>query len=73
MASARDLLSRIRSVARALVAAVRVRRPAMIGTPPSQRGLWHDPVVHARDLAKRCFVPPDQYTTTSLELRMRRP
>jgi hypothetical protein len=29
------------------------RRPAMIGTPPSQRPMWHDPAEHARDFAER--------------------
>ncbi len=27
--------------------------PAMIGTPPSARPLWHDPAAHARDFAHR--------------------
>jgi hypothetical protein len=29
------------------------RKPAMIGTPPSQRPMWHDPAAHARDFAER--------------------
>jgi hypothetical protein len=29
------------------------RKPAMIGTPPSRRPLWHDPAAHARDFAER--------------------
>ena len=67
MASARDLLSRIKSVARTLAATVRVWRPAMIGALPSQRPPWHDPAAHARDFAERYFVPLDQYTTIRLE------
>jgi hypothetical protein len=29
------------------------RKPVMIGTPPSQRPLWHDPKAHAKDFALR--------------------
>jgi hypothetical protein len=29
------------------------RKPAMIGTPPSQRPMWHDPAVHAKDFSLR--------------------
>ncbi len=29
------------------------RKPAMIGTPPSARPMWHDPAAHARDFAER--------------------
>lgn len=29
------------------------RKPAMIGTPPSWRPMWHDPAAHARDFAER--------------------
>jgi hypothetical protein len=29
------------------------RKPAMIGTPPSQRPMWPDPAAHARDFAHR--------------------
>jgi hypothetical protein len=29
------------------------RKPGMIGTPPSQRPMWHDPAAHARDFAER--------------------
>jgi hypothetical protein len=29
------------------------RKPAMIGTPPSQRLMWHHPAAHARDFAER--------------------
>jgi hypothetical protein len=29
------------------------RKPAMIGTPPSERPMWHDPAAHARDFAER--------------------
>jgi hypothetical protein len=51
MASPRDLFSRIKAAARKLAA--RFRPPAMIGTPPSQRPLWHDPAAHARDFSER--------------------
>ncbi len=29
------------------------RKPAMIGTPPSARPMWHDPAAHARGFAER--------------------
>ncbi len=29
------------------------RKPAMIGTPPSQRGMWPDTAAHARDFSVR--------------------
>ena len=29
------------------------RKPGMIGTPPSQWSMWHDPAAHARDFARR--------------------
>src|SRR5208282_1774820 len=35
------------------------RRPAMIGTPPSARPMWHDPAAHARDFAERYAEPMD--------------
>jgi hypothetical protein len=40
----RNLFKRIREL---------FRKPAMIGTPPSARPMWHDPAVHARDFAER--------------------
>jgi hypothetical protein len=43
------------------------RKPAMIGAPPSQRQMWHDPAAHAKDFAERYFVPLDQYTTIRME------
>ena len=33
------------------------RKPGMIGTPPSQRPMWHDPAAHARDFAERYAEP----------------
>jgi hypothetical protein len=33
------------------------RNPAMIGTPPSERLMWHDPAEHARDFAERYAEP----------------
>jgi hypothetical protein len=38
----RNLFRRIRDL---------FRKPAMIGTPPSRRPMWHDPVEHARQFA----------------------
>ena len=33
------------------------RNPAMIGTPPSERSMWHNPAAHARDFAQRYAEP----------------
>jgi hypothetical protein len=33
------------------------RNPAMMGTPPSERLMWHDPAEHARDFAERYAEP----------------
>ena len=33
------------------------RQPAMIGEPPSERSIWHDPKKHARDFAERYAEP----------------
>jgi len=33
------------------------RIAGMIGTPPSQRPMWHDPAAHARDFAERYADP----------------
>ena len=33
------------------------RKPAMIGTPPSERSIWHNPAAHARDFAERYAEP----------------
>jgi hypothetical protein len=33
------------------------RKPAMIGMPPSERLMWHDPAAHARDFAERYAEP----------------
>ena len=35
----------------------RNRKPAMIGTPPSARPMWHDPEAHAVDFAARYAEP----------------
>ncbi len=43
------------------------RKQAMIGTPPSERSLWHDPAAHARDFAERYFQPLDHYTAIRME------
>jgi hypothetical protein len=56
---ARGLFSRIRAAAKGLAAKFRPRQPAMIGTPPSARPMWHDPAAHARDFAERYAEPMD--------------
>ena len=33
------------------------RKPGMIGTPPSQRPIWHNEAAHARDFAERYAEP----------------
>lgn len=43
------------------------RKPAMIGTPPSARPMWHDPAAHAIDFSKRYAEPLDQYVTVRME------
>ncbi len=40
------------------------RKPGMIGTPPSQRPMWHDPAAHARDFAQR-YAKPLNYLVES--------
>jgi hypothetical protein len=35
------------------------RNPAIIGRPPSQRPMWHDPAAHASDFAERYAEPLD--------------
>jgi hypothetical protein len=57
MASPRDLFSRVKAVVRNLAAELRLHRPAMIGTPPSLRPIWGDPVAHARNFAERYAEP----------------
>ena len=42
-------------------------KPAMIGTPPSARPMWHDPAAHAIDFSKRYAEPLDQYVTVRME------
>ena len=51
MVPRRDIFSRIKAAVQR--AAARFRPPAMIGTPPSARPMWHDPAMHARDFAER--------------------
>src|SRR5271167_993190 len=47
------------------------RKPAMIGTPPSQRPMWHDPVAHARDFADRYAEPMEYHVAHRMsELRI---
>jgi hypothetical protein len=46
--SIRDQWHRLKAAVKGLF-----RKPAMIGTPPSQRPMWHDPAAHARDFAAR--------------------
>ncbi len=43
------------------------RRPAMIGTPPSRRPMWHDPAQHARDFAGRYAEPLDRLVAVRME------
>jgi len=42
-------------------------KPAMIGTPPSAKPMWHDPAAHAIDFSKRYAEPLDQYVTVRME------
>ena len=51
----RGFFSRIKAGLKGLTARLRSRPsiPAMIGTPPSARLMWHDPAAHARDFAER--------------------
>jgi hypothetical protein len=53
MNSTRGFFSWIKAAAQGLAAKLRPRPPALIGTPPSARPLWHDPAAHARDFAER--------------------
>ena len=43
-----NLLKRIRAY---------FRKPAMTGSAPSERPMWHDPAQHARDFAERYAEP----------------
>src|SRR5262249_19585175 len=43
------------------------RQPAMIGTPPSRRPMWHDPAQHARDFAERYAEPLDRLVAVRME------
>jgi hypothetical protein len=43
------------------------RKPAMIGTPPSQRPLWHDPAAHAKDFALRYAEELEQVCSVRME------
>jgi hypothetical protein len=52
--SIRDKWQQFKATAKGLF-----RRPAMIGTPPSARPMWHDPAAHARDFAERYAEPMD--------------
>jgi hypothetical protein len=47
MVAPRDPSSRIKAVVRSLAAKSSLQRLAMIGTPPSQRPLWHDHAARA--------------------------
>ena len=42
------------------------RKPAMIGMPPSQRHMWHDPAAHARDFAERYADPMNYHVETRM-------
>jgi hypothetical protein len=56
------IISRVVAVAKGLTFKFRLAgagepTPAMIGTPPSKRSMWHDPAQHARDFAERHAEP----------------
>jgi hypothetical protein len=51
MASLRTLLSQIKAALQKHTAPF--RPPAMIGTRPSARPIWHNPAAHARDFSER--------------------
>ncbi len=71
MVSPRRIFSRI--IAAAQRFAARFRAPAMIGTPPSARPLWHDPAAHARDFAARYAAAMDYHVAQRMtELGIRR-
>src|SRR5262249_45362151 len=57
MNSTHGFFSWIKAAADGLAVRPRPPPPAMIGTPPSARPLWHDPAAHARDFAERYSVP----------------
>ncbi len=42
-------------------------KPVMIGTPPSAKPTWPDPVAHAIDFSKRYAEELDQYVTVRME------
>jgi hypothetical protein len=50
------ILSRLREALRR-EKAIPEPTPAMIGVPPSQRPMWHDPADHARDFSERYAGP----------------
>jgi hypothetical protein len=43
--------------------------PAMIGLPPSQRPLWHNPAAHAKDFAHRYAHDLDLAVTEQMRAR----
>jgi hypothetical protein len=49
----RKLIQKVKEIA----VKFRPRQPAMTGTPPSARTMWHDPAAHARDFAERYSIP----------------
>ena len=53
MASPSGFFYRIKAATKGLAARFRPRPPGMIGTPPSQRPMWHDPAAHALDFSRR--------------------
>src|SRR3954454_1291857 len=69
------IISRIATVAKDV--AVKLHRwrargatPAMIGTPPSRRSMWHDPAQHARDFAERYAEPMNYHATEARSERL---
>jgi hypothetical protein len=59
MNAPRGVFTRLKAAAQGLAAKLWPRPPAMIGTPPSARPLWHDPAAHARDFAEPYAEPMD--------------
>ena len=70
MDAPRGFFSRFKTAVRKLVARLRPP-PAMVGTPPSQRPMWHDPVAHARNFSKRYAEPLNYHHAPETELPIR--
>ena len=71
------IISRTAAVATGLAIKLHLWRvgepiPALIGTPPSQWSMWHDPVEHARDFAER-YAEPMNYHVENRLMEARHP